>query len=186
MTSEEDQKRNGKATNKSPQGHSEKPSARPMQPTDAARRETQVALQEQAPNDRNKTSAFIAYPIDKVVGFIDDLGDVKAALGDLRAAGFKAEDIQVLTGEEGARRIDVNGDEHGELAHILRSIQKTLGDYEIPHAKRHEQELLAGHFGIGVTAKDEEDRNKVRDIPKSHNGHFVNFYGRWVMEPLEP
>ena len=175
MTSEEDQKRNGKATNKSPQGHSERPSARPMQPTDAARRETQVALQEQAPNDRNKTSAFIAYGIDKVVGFIDDLGDVKAALGDLRTAGFRAEDIQVLAGEEGARRIDVNGDEHGELAHILRSIQKTLGDYEIPHAKRHEQELLAGHFGIGVTAKDEEDRNKVRDIPKSHNGHFVNF-----------
>jgi hypothetical protein len=95
-----------------------------MQPTDAARRETQVALQEQAPNDRNKTSAFIAYPINKVVGFIDDLGDVKAALGDLRAAGFKAEDIQVFTGEEGARRIDVNGDEHGELAHIVRSIQK--------------------------------------------------------------
>ena len=46
--------------------------------------------------------------------------------------------------------------------------------------------LLAGHFGIGVTAKEEEDRNKVRDILKSHNGHFVNFYGRWVMEPLEP
>jgi len=110
-----------------------------MQPTDAARRETQVALQEQAPNDRNKTSDFIAYPINKVVGFIDDLGDVKAALGDLRAAGFKAEDIQVLTGEEGAHRIDVNGDEHGEWAHIVRSIQKTLGDYEIPHAKRHEQ-----------------------------------------------
>jgi hypothetical protein len=54
MTLEEEQKRNGKARNKSPQGHSEEPSARPTQPTDAARRETQVALQEQAPNDRNK------------------------------------------------------------------------------------------------------------------------------------
>lgn len=186
MTSEEGQKRNDKARNKSPQGHSEEPSPRPVQPTDAARCETQVALQEQAPNDRNKTPDFIAYPMNKVVGFIDDLGGVKAALGDLRAAGFKAEDIQVLTGEEGARRIDVNGDEHGEFAHIVRSIQKTLGDYEIPHAKRHQQELLAGHFGIGVTAKDGEDRNKVRDILKSHKGHFVNFYGRWVMEPLEP
>ena len=186
MSSEQDQKRNGKARNKSPQGHSEKPSARPMQPSDAARRETQVALQDQAPNDSNKTSDFIAYPINKVVGFIDDLGDVKAALGDLKAAGFKTKDIQVLTGEKGAHRIDASGDEHGELAHILRSIQKTLGDYEIPRAKRHEQELLARHFGIGVIAKDEEDRNKVRDILRSHNGHFVNFYGRWVMEPWNP
>jgi Type III restriction enzyme, res subunit len=44
----------------------------------------------------------------------------------------------------------------------------------------------ARHFGIGVTAKKEEDRNKVRDILKSHNGHFVTFCGRWVMENLEP
>jgi hypothetical protein len=44
----------------------------------------------------------------------------------------------------------VNGDEHGELAHIVRSIQKA--NYEIPYAKRHEQDLLAGHFGIGVTS----------------------------------
>jgi hypothetical protein len=76
--------------------------------------------------------------------------------------------------------------EHGVLAHMVRSILKALGGYEIPHAERHEQELLAGHFGIGVTAKQEEDQKKVRDILKSHNGHFINFYGMWTMEKLEP
>jgi hypothetical protein len=105
---------------------------------------------------------------------------------DLKAAGFTADEIEVLTGEEGARRIDVNGGEHGVLAHIVRSILKTLGEYEIPHAKRHEQELLAGHFGIGVIAKQEEHQKKVRGILKSHNGHFINFYGTWTMQNLEP
>jgi hypothetical protein len=146
----------------------------------------QGPVSEQAANDKNKTSDFIAYPTNKVVGFIDDLGDAQAALSDLRASGFAADEIEVLVGEEGAQRIDVNGGEHGVLAHMVRSILKALGGYEIPHAERHEQELLAGHFGIGVTAKQEEDRKKVRGILKSHNGHFINFYGAWTMEKLEP
>lgn len=53
-------------------------------------------------------------------------------------------------GEEEAQRLEVNGDDHGLLAHIVRSIQE-MSDYETPHVRRHEQELLAGHFGIGVT-----------------------------------
>jgi hypothetical protein len=78
--------------------------------------ETQGPVSEQAANDKNKTSDFIAYPTNKVVGFIDDLGDAQAALSDLRASGFAADEIEVLVGEEGAQRIDVNGGEHGVLA----------------------------------------------------------------------
>jgi hypothetical protein len=108
------------------------------------------------------------------------------ALRDLRAAGFTADDIEVLTGEEGAHRVDVTGEEHGPLARFVRSFQRVLGHYEPVHVRRHEQELLAGHFGIGVTAKDPATREKVRKILKSHKGHFINFYGEWAMEVLEP
>jgi len=168
------------------EGQSEKPSTQRMRPGAAEGVEPQGPMGGQALIDKNKTSDFIAYPTNKVVGFIDDPGDAQAALSDLRAAGFAADEIEVLTGEEGARRIDVDGGEHGALAHIVRSILKALGDYEIPHAERHEQELLAGHFAIGVTAKQEERQKKVRGILKSHNGHFINFYGTWTMENLEP
>jgi hypothetical protein len=135
------------------------------------------------PIDKEGTPNFISYPSNKVVGFIDDPNDAQAALRDLKEAGFKTDEIEVLTGEEGARRIDVTGREHGPLARIVRSIQK-LGDYESEHVKRHEQELLAGHFGIGVTAEEGRDREEVRRIPKSHNGHFINYYGNWAMEKL--
>jgi hypothetical protein len=50
----------------------------------------------------------------------------------------------------------------------------------------HEQELMAGHFGVGVTANEEEDWNKVRDILKSHHRHLINFYGPWIMENMDP
>lgn len=135
--------------------------------------------------DRGERSDFISYPTNKVVGFINDPSDAQAAVRDLHAAGFTADEIEVLTGEEGAHRIDVTGREHGILARIVRSIQK-IGDYESEHVRRHEQELLAGHFGIGVTAKREKDREQVRRILKSHNGHFINVYGEWAMEKLDP
>jgi CheY-like chemotaxis protein len=168
------------------EGQSEKPSTQRMRPGETQGVEPQGPTAGWAPIEKNKASDFIAYPTNKVVGFIDDPGDAQAALSDLRAAGFTADEIEVLVGEEGAQRIDVDGGEHGVLAHMVRSILKALGDYEIPHAKRHEQELLAGHFGIGVTAKQEDRRKKARGILKSHNGHFINFYGTWTMENLEP
>ena len=131
-------------------------------------------------------SDFIPYPTNKVVGIIDDVDNAKAAVRDLQKAGFSATQIRVLTGKEGARRINARGDKHGIWARMLRSIQKVLGDYEIPHATRHEREMLAGHFGIGVTVRDKDDRKKALQILKSHRGHFINFYGPLTMEILKP
>jgi len=148
------------------------------------RNKTVSSTAETALRHTKEKPGFIPYPSNKVVGFIDDPNDAQAALRDLNAAGFKAAEIEFLTGDEGARRIDVTGRKHGPLARIVRSIQK-LGDYESKHLRRHEQELLAGHFGIGVTAKRESDRQKVRQILKSHNGHFINYYGKWAMEILD-
>lgn len=98
------------------EAQSEKPSTQRMRRGETEGVETQGPVSEQAANDKNKTSDFIAYPTNKVVGFIDDLGDAQAALSDLRASGFAADEIEVLVGEEGAQRIDVNGGEHGVLA----------------------------------------------------------------------
>lgn len=136
------------------------------------------------PPEAEDKSDFIPYPTNKVVGIIDDVEDARVALHDLQEAGFTADQIRVLTGKEGAHRIDPRGDQHGLFAHMLRSIQK-LGDYEIPHATRHEQEMLAGHFGIGVTVRRKKNRDKALHILKSHHGHFINFYGPLIMEILK-
>jgi hypothetical protein len=148
------------------------------------RGKTKDSAAEPAPSGGTEASDFIYHPTNKVVGIIDDPRDAQAAVRDLKASGFTADEIDVLTGEQGAHRIDPTGREHGTLARIVRSIQK-VGNYESEHVRRHEQELLAGHFGIGVTAKQQEDREKVRQILKSHNAHFINFYGQWAMEKLD-
>ena len=73
--------------------------------------------------------------------------DVQNALRDLKAAGFPAHDIRVLTGKAGAHRIDVKGDGHGLLAHVVRSVQELLGstksDTKLGGKKKCSQVILA-------------------------------------------
>ena len=92
-----------------------------------------------------------------------------------------------LTDEEAARRISAN-DEWSEVSvHIFRSTQKLPAFYDAPViVRRLEQELHAGHHLIGAIARDGERRERACGILKSHGGHFINFYGRWAAEALEP
>jgi hypothetical protein len=144
-------------------------------------------LMEQTPSDKRANSKFIFDPTNKVIGIIDDAADAEAALRDLRASGFTAEEIELLTNEKGAERIDLAGEGREVLVHIIHSTQKPQDYYDAPKIIRQiEQELKAGHYGIGVGAKETEARERVREILKSHNGHFINFYGHWAAEALEP
>jgi hypothetical protein len=74
---------------------------------------------EQMPSDSNAEAEFKFVPFKKVIGIIADPADAGAAIRDLRAAGFAADEIDVLAGEAGARRIDVTAEGREALVHIL-------------------------------------------------------------------
>jgi hypothetical protein len=142
---------------------------------------------EKTPPDTGANSKFIFNPTNKVIGIIDDARDAKAALLDLSAAGFTAEEVELLTDEKGSQQIDLTGQGREVSVHVIRSTQQPQDYYDAPKIVRQiAQELKAGHYGIGVGAKETEVREKVREILKAHNGHFINFYGLWAAEALEP
>jgi hypothetical protein len=122
--------------------------------------------------------AFLTYPTNKLIGVIADAPHAKAALEALNGAEFAEDQVDLLRGPEGARRLDVSGKEHGVLARLCRFIEG-FGDMECPHLKRYEQELLAGHCVVTVEARAHECREQARQIMKTHDGCFVNFYGCW-------
>ena len=135
------------------------------------------------PSDSGPASKFTFDPTNKVVGVVDVDGDAEAALLACRNAGYTTDEIELLTGQEGAQRIDASG----VMVHVFLSTQRVPAFYDAPViGRRIEEELLAGHHLIGVTAKDGEARERAREILKSHGGHFINFYGRWAAEALEP
>jgi hypothetical protein len=129
-------------------------------------------------------SEFTFDPTNKVVGSIDTAPDVKDAILDLTAAGFTAQEVELLTDKEAAQRIGMSGE---VTVHVFDATQKVPAFYDAPGlVKRVEQELRASHYLIGVVAKDGAARERVCDILKSHGGHFINFYGRFAAESLEP
>jgi hypothetical protein len=131
----------------------------------------------------NKSGEFIAYPTNRVVGTVDDPGAAQAVVESLSQAGFDIEEIEVLYGEEGARRLDPTGKEHGVLARVQRTVLH-MND-EVEYLRHHMEDILAGHFVIMVLAKEPEKREKVREILKSHGGHFIRFFGTWVIRSMD-
>ena len=137
--------------------------------------------------DSTSNSEFTFDPTAKVVGIIDDANDATSALRDLKAAGFAADEVELLTNAAGARRIDLANAEHEVLVHIFRSTQKVPSYYDAPGLlKRIEKELMDGHYFIGVYPEDSTSRERACEILKSHSGHFITFYGQWAAEALEP
>ena len=131
----------------------------------------------------NKGGEFISYPTNRVAGTIDDPADAHAAIEALIEAGYKLEEIDVLYGEEGMRRLDPTGKEHGLLARFQRTVLQY--NEERKYLNHHEADIRAGHFVIMVLAEEPERRETVKEILQSHGGHFIVFFGRWTMRLLD-
>jgi hypothetical protein len=138
---------------------------------------------ERTPGDTGSQPEFTFTPTNKVVGVVDNDGDAEAALIDFSNAGFAGDELELLTKEAGARRVDVSSEVR---VHVVDLAKRVPAFYDAPViVKRIEEELRAGHHLIGVLAKDADAREQARKILKSHGGHFINFYGRWAAESLE-
>ena len=85
----------------------------------------------------NKGGEFISYPMNRVAGTIDDPTEAHAAIEALREAGYKLEEIDVLCGEEGMRRLDPTGKEHGLFARFQRTVLQYNSEYKyISHHRK--------------------------------------------------
>jgi hypothetical protein len=60
-----------------------------------------------------------------------------------------------------------------------------LGE-EFEHLRHYVEDVRAGRSVIMVLAKKRDKREAAADILCTHGAKFVEFYGRWSWEPLEP
>ncbi len=66
--------------------------------------------------------------VNRVTGLLDNEEQVKATVRALEEGGVATEDIDIFTGEEGARRLDLSGREHGRAFRLLRTLEAAVGD----------------------------------------------------------
>ena len=60
-----------------------------------------------------------------------------------------------------------------------------MGDRDTEYFKQYRRALMEGSTMIGVEVKNDERRDEVRQILKTHGARFITFFGRFVTEVLE-
>ena len=66
--------------------------------------------------------------VNRVTALLDSEEAVTATVRALEADGVATGDIEIFTGEEGAKVLDLPGREHGRAIHLLRALEATMGD----------------------------------------------------------
>jgi hypothetical protein len=120
------------------------------------------------------------YPMHRMVAIVDDEAGVQNALGDLTKIGIDPADIDVLRGEEGARLLDPSGERHGVVGRLLRLAQLTAAEGNALDA--HREALTDGKLVVYVTAKGDEQKDRVATALAAAGGHHLAYFGRWTVE----
>ena len=133
-------------------------------------------------HDRQGSAAKpLTYPTHRVSGAVP-AGEVEAAREALVAAGFAADRIDVLVGDEDARRFRDLAEATGVWGSVRRFALSLGRDLDL--AREAEAELESGDALVEVTVHDEAEKHRVRDILLQHGGHFITYFGNWTIETL--
>ena len=124
------------------------------------------------------------YPRGSVVGVVTDDDAADATRRRLTEAGFGPDRFEVLHGEAGLARIDVEGAAHGRSGRLVRKLQDALSDDQ-DHVRRYAEHLREGHYVIGVDVGDDEaaKRRAAETLVAAH-AQFVHYYADNYVEDL--
>src|SRR5215475_14141430 len=90
--------------------------------------------------------------VNRVTGLLDTEDGVRATVRALEQDGVATDDIDIFVGEQGARRLDLFGREHGRVIRVLRKLEAAVGD-ESETNKRIDNALRQGGTLLSVKVR---------------------------------
>jgi hypothetical protein len=114
----------------------------------------------------------LAAPAGRAIGFVDTKDQFEAVTNALKATGYAEPSIIALKGEAGVN--------------LLERLQEkfNFGDGEDALTEFAIKELQAGHYAIGVEAKDRDDALHIASLTEPFGAHSFSYFGTWVNERL--
>ncbi len=114
----------------------------------------------------------LATPEGQAIGFVDTKAQFDVVTKALKAAGYADSNIIALQAEDG---VD-----------MLERLQKTFnfGDGEDAIIEFSIKELQAGHYALGIEAKDRASAVRVASLLEPLGAHSFSYFGTWVNERL--
>jgi hypothetical protein len=126
---------------------------------------------------------MITYPTGRLLGVVDDPATVVPAREELVAAGFAADAIEVLVGDEGRDRLGRLGRPPNGLSRLIRVFQFLLMD-QTPDFIVYEAALLEGRAVIAVRVENRARMLQAAAVLERRDGHFLNAFGRLATEEI--
>ena len=111
---------------------------------------------------------------NKVVAIFDTEDATRAAVEDLRTAGY---DVEVLEGDEGRERLKADEEHEGFFESLRGAVESALGD-ESQILDNVDAELGQGAAFVVVDAES-ADESKIADALKQHGGHYLWHFDSW-------
>jgi hypothetical protein len=114
-------------------------------------------------------------PVGHVVVAMPDKADADAALRDLRAAGFAAEDVLEYSADE----------EENAMNRMLQHASELAGfGYEVSLMRRYQELAKNGACWLIVFAPEDDKASRVAEVVRAHGALIAEKYHRLVIEDL--
>ena len=126
-----------------------------------------------------------------------------ATVQALEEDGVASEDIDIFTGEQGARCLDLYGREHGRAFRLLRTLEAAVGDegetnQRIDEALRqgatllcvkiHKRALVSrdedGTLQVALFERQNDEKARALRILKALHAHEIHYWGPWGFEDV--
>ena len=125
--------------------------------------------------------------VHRVTGLLDNEEEVRATVQALEADGVAPDDIDVFTGEQGARCLDLFGREHGRALRLLRTLESAMGgeadtNHRIDEALHKGGTLLC--VRINNKLKKNAEKTHAFEILKALHAHEIHYWGPWGLEDV--
>jgi diadenosine tetraphosphate (Ap4A) HIT family hydrolase len=123
--------------------------------------------------------------VNRVTGLLDSADEVMATVRALEEGGVATDDIDIFEGEQGARRLDLSGREHGRVIRLLRTLEAAVGDesgtnLRIDKALRQGATLLC----VKVHNRKSDEKARAFRVLKALHGHEIHYWGPWSFEDV--
>ena len=121
-------------------------------------------------------------PIDRVTGLFDRQGPVTDSVKALEAAGVPSSAIEVFTGDEGIRKLDATGEEHGPAGKLFRLVESWVSDTSDFHASAAAHLAAGGYIVAAHVGEDEALKERAMHTLSDHGAHDVRYWHSLFVE----
>jgi hypothetical protein len=127
----------------------------------------------------------VRYPMNRVVGVIDSVSRVHAAVDALTSGGFLESEIEVFHGQAAAEALRSSTGRTGFANLVMRLIAAIgLPNDETALKNRYADAIRDGRFVVTVEALTEERKALAARLLQDQGGEGVNFFNRFTIESL--